>query len=48
MPKQAMLVDSPQYGFCTPPPGCYIGKMLSANASKIKTNWFLTLQPAIF
>ena len=33
--------------FCTPPPGCYTGKMLFANASKITTNWFLTLQPDI-
>ena len=29
--------------FCTP--GCYTGKMLFANASKIIRNWFLTLQP---
>ena len=34
--------------FCTPPPGCYTGKMLFANASKIKTNCFITLQPDIF
>ena len=33
---------------CTPPPGCYIGKMLFANALKIIKNWFLTLQPDIF
>ena len=34
--------------FCTPPPGCYTREMLFANASKIITNWFLTLQPDIF
>ena len=32
--------------FCTP--GCYTGKMLFANASKIIRNWFLTLQLDIF
>ena len=32
--------------FCTPPAGCYTGKMF-ANVSKIITNWFLTLQPDI-
>ena len=31
-----------------PIPGCYTGKMLFANASKIIRNWFLTLQPDIF
>ena len=34
--------------FCTPPPGCYTGKMLFAIASKIIKNWFLTLQPDVF
>ena len=34
--------------FGTPPPGYYKGKMFFANASKITTNWFLTLQPDIF
>ena len=34
--------------FCTLHPGYYTGKMLFANASKIITNWFLTLQPDIF
>ena len=34
--------------FYIPLPGCYTGKMLFANASKIITNWFLTLQPDIF
>ena len=29
-------------------PGCYVGKMLFANTSKIIRNWFLTLQPDIF
>ena len=29
----------------TPTPGCYTGKMLFSNASKITRNWFLTLQP---
>ena len=33
--------------FCSPPPGCYTGKIL-ANVSKIIKNWFLTLQPDIF
>ena len=28
-----------------PIPGCYTGKMLFADASKIIRNWFLTLQP---
>ena len=34
--------------FCTLHPGYYTGKILFANASKIITNWFLTLQPDIF
>ena len=34
--------------FCALPPGCDTGKMSFANASKIITNWFLTLQPDIF
>ena len=34
--------------FCTPPPGCYTGKMLFAIASKTIKNWFLTLQPDVF
>ena len=34
--------------FCTPPPGFYTGKILFANASKIITNWFLTLRSDIF
>ena len=29
----------------TPTPGCYTGKMLFSNASKITRNWFLTLEP---
>ena len=33
--------------FCTQPPGCYTGEILFANASKVMTNWFLTLQPNI-
>ena len=30
-----------------PTPGCYTGKMLFANASKIIRNWFLTLESDI-
>ena len=33
---------------CTPPRGHYTGKISFTNASKIITNWFLTLQPDIF
>ena len=29
----------------SPTKGCYTGKMLFANASKIIRNWLLTLQP---
>ena len=30
-----------------PTPGCYTGKILFANASKILRNWFLTLESDI-
>ena len=30
--------------FCTPLPGYYTRKILFANESKIKANWFLTLE----
>ena len=47
MAKQAME-DATFYSYkilYIPHPGCYAGKMLFANASKIIRNWFLTLQP---
>ena len=34
--------------FCNPHTNCYIGKILFAKASKIITNWLLTLQLDIF
>ena len=38
----------PQFNIMYRTPGCYTGKMLFANVSKIMRNWFLTLQSDIF